>query len=723
MIKRLYTSITLLVCSIISFAAPVSQEDAARLAVNFYFERSGGIMFTISDVQTISGGSLVVMYIFQGMPGQGFVIVSGDDRVYPVPGYSLTGQYNLDETAQPPAFRSLMQKYTAEILHHIDFSLPATAEAQAAWIHYGAPYAQFNPAYVQSVPPLLGPIAWGQGCYYNAYCPVDTSVGPNLCGRVPVGCVAISMVQLMKYWSHPPQGTGSNGYVHPVYGIQSANFSNTYYNWGSMPVTLTSASSAVAQVCYHAAVSVNMDFGPTGSGAGMVNARDAMTDHFGFDTIAAYLEKNNYTDSLWGSMIRAELDSAHPIIYKGTDSVIQVGHAWVIDGYQGVLDNHFHCNWGWNGSQNGWFYLDSLTTTNYHFSYLQGAIIGLIPSGIQAPVAAFSASPTIMSQGIPVSFTDNSSNFPTAWHWDFGDGQTSAQQHPQHIYGNPGVFDVSLAVSNMSGSDSITKYNYITVTGPLPVVQFSATPMITFPGDTIFFTDLSSNNPIDWKWDFGDGDSSQLQHPWHIYTASGIYTVSLKSYNTNGYGYLAKPQYIFIMPLQPLPYAWFTGTPSMVLAGQTVDFTDYSAGNPHQWEWHFPGGDPSISTLQHPQDIRYDIPGNYDVQLVVSNFSGHDTLYRHDYIVVGSPGMVENTTPTHRIFPVPARDVLNIVCDQRLISVSIMDLQGRQVLNQQWDNGSGETFVLDISQLSPGIYRLELQLPSGPFHQKILIVE
>jgi uncharacterized protein (TIGR02145 family) len=79
------------------------------------------------------------------------------------------------------------------------------------------------------------------------------------------------------------------------------------------------------------------------------------------------------------------------------------------------------------------------------------------------PVADFSASPTSISSGQGIQFTDQSTNSPTSWNWNFGDGSTSTFQNPSHSYLNVGNYTVTLTATNSYGSDSETKTNYITV--------------------------------------------------------------------------------------------------------------------------------------------------------------------------------------------------------------------------------------------------------------------
>jgi PKD repeat protein len=151
-----------------------------------------------------------------------------------------------------------------------------------------------------------------------------------------------------------------------------------------------------------------------------------------------------------------------------------------------------------------------------------------------APVAAFTAAPTSGNAPLTVTFTDQSTNFPAAWSWNFGDGQTSTAQNPSHSYDSPGTYAVILTVMNAAGSDSETKIGYITATVPLPVAAFTGTPVSGPVPLTVAFTDQSTNSPTSWSWNFGDGNMAITQNPSHTYIVQGIYTVTLTATNAGG---------------------------------------------------------------------------------------------------------------------------------------------------------------------------------------------
>ncbi len=165
------------------------------------------------------------------------------------------------------------------------------------------------------------------------------------------------------------------------------------------------------------------------------------------------------------------------------------------------------------------------------------------------PIAEFSGTPTSGDMPLNVSFTDLSTNSPTTWSWNFGDGVgTSSLENPSYIYNNAGTYTVSLTVTNAFGSDSETKNGYINVTAPSndpPVANFSGSPTTGFEPLTVDFTDLSTYGPTTWSWNFGDGvGTSTQQHPSYTYSSFGTYTVSLTV--TNAYGSDTKTELDYI---------------------------------------------------------------------------------------------------------------------------------------------------------------------------------
>jgi len=183
---------------------------------------------------------------------------------------------------------------------------------------------------------------------------------------------------------------------------------------------------------------------------------------------------------------------------------------------------------------------------------------GYDPNGGGTTVNAdFSGTPTTIPVGGTVNFTDLSTGSPTSWSWSFNGGTpaTSTVQNPTGIqYNTAGIYTVSLTATNISGSDTETKTNYITVGDPAPVADFTANVTSIPVGGTVNFTDLSAGSPTSWSWTFTGGtpNSSSVQNPTNIqYNAAGTYTVSLTVTNGTGSDTETKTAYITVSDAPP----------------------------------------------------------------------------------------------------------------------------------------------------------------------------
>jgi len=173
------------------------------------------------------------------------------------------------------------------------------------------------------------------------------------------------------------------------------------------------------------------------------------------------------------------------------------------------------------------------------------------------PRAGFTATPTSGIRPMMVVFTDVSTSVVNTWLWNFGDTFTSSQQNPVHTYTNTGAYTVSLKVQGPSGTDTLTRTNYITVSEPPPVADFMAAPTQGMSPLSVVFTDTSTGAVTGWLWDFGDAVTSTQQSPAHVYTAANVYTVSLMVSGLSGgttrvqsnYITVSEPPYKVFVPL------------------------------------------------------------------------------------------------------------------------------------------------------------------------------
>jgi PKD repeat protein len=169
-----------------------------------------------------------------------------------------------------------------------------------------------------------------------------------------------------------------------------------------------------------------------------------------------------------------------------------------------------------------------------------------------------------------------------------------------------------------------------------PVADFSASDTSIYVGDSINFTDLSTNNPTSWSWTFEGGtpSSSTAENPSVTYNTAGTYDVSLTVTNSAGSDGETKTNYITVseIPIDP-PVAEFTASTTTITVGGSVSFTDQTTNSPTSWSWTFEGGTPSSSTSQNPT-ITYNTVGTYDVSLTAYNSAGSDNETKYDYITV-----------------------------------------------------------------------------------------
>ena len=314
-------------------------------------------------------------YIYN-IGAQGFVIISGNTVLPPVLGWSDQGVFPSLENA-PENFASWIRHYG----EMIDFAVANNIQPEAQVIRQwdDAALGIFKTSNSQTVNPLVS-THWNQDCYYNEYCPEAPGSGwggwgGGPCGHAYAGCVACAMAQVMKYWDYPTTGFGSHSYTHSQYGEQSANFAATTYHWDDMPNEVWSHNDPVATLMYHCGVSVNMNYGPNGSGAQSQDVETAMRSYFGYCG-AKYRQKSSYSEEAWIALLKAELDLSHPLYYSGANG--DSGHAFVCDGYDN--NNRMHFNFGWSGSGDGYYTVADVNG----FNQGQAVVTNLFPVSIQA---------------------------------------------------------------------------------------------------------------------------------------------------------------------------------------------------------------------------------------------------------------------------------------------------------------------------------------------------
>ena len=286
------------------------------------------------------------------------------------------------------------------------------------------------------------------------------------------------------------------------------------------------------------------------------------------------------------------------------------------DGDSSIVTNPVHTY------DNGGTYTVTLIATNTCGSLTKTKTVVVVPP----PVTSFTTSGNSGCAPLTVVFT-NTTTGAVSYSWAFpgGNPSTSVDTNATVVYTNPGTYTVTLTATNASGTSTAT--TTITV-NTVPAPSFTS----VVNGAVVAFTN-TTNNGTSYSWAFGDGNSSSMQDPTHTYAADGVYTVVLTA--TNACGTATSTQTVTVVTP---PVAGFTANPTNGCAPLTVLFNNTSSSNATNFEWTFPGGNPSSSIAPNPT-VVYNTPGTYAVTLIASNSAGNNTLTQTGFITV-------NTVPT-----------------------------------------------------------------------------
>ena len=373
-----FLAICLSVCVVMS-AAPIDSNRALQIAQDFVptsskiKKNSLGAMPTGEIVYTHYMPKSHRPAIYVVNIGHAFALVSADDVAHPILGYNYSQSWPKDGNL-PPQVKSFLDDLAAQM--EAAANQPQDTLTAAEWDN---PRQMPRRVRKDNLPDSVGPLlttTWDQGQYYNAMCPVDGQSAYN--GRVPAGCVAVAMAQIVNYWGQ--RGTistrGTHSYVSD-YGKLLVDYGNTTYDFAHMPNQLTANSTqqekdAVAKLMYECGVAVNMEYGTTSSSAYTQDARAALVNFWGFNPELSYAERAKYTKEEWESILRNDIASGQPVYYSGKP-VEGEGHSFICDGYR--QDGYFHFNYGWMGACDGWY----VTTAVMSYISRQSALLHISP--------------------------------------------------------------------------------------------------------------------------------------------------------------------------------------------------------------------------------------------------------------------------------------------------------------------------------------------------------
>ena len=173
--------------------------------------------------------------------------------------------------------------------------------------------------------------------------------------------------------------------------------------------------------------------------------------------------------------------------------------------------------------------------------------VGIFVQPTALPFPSFTKDVSNGNVPFTVTFTDTSGGAPTSWDWNWGDGTAHGNtQNPTHQYTTVGTYTVTLTATNTYGSTSTTSTIYSLPAKPVAHFIGNKTSGSTPLG--VAFSDLSTNTPTSWLWDFGDGSTSTTRNPTHTYMDAGVYGVTLTATNAGGSSVSTDGDYITALP-------------------------------------------------------------------------------------------------------------------------------------------------------------------------------
>ncbi len=356
--RRSIITMLVLMLSIMAWAAPRTAEQAKKIAA----EQARKLGITVNEPMLLqkaspkrskaSVGSTPVesyYYVFNNNGDKGFTIVSGDDLMPEIVGYSDKGTFS--EERMPDNLKAFLKAYCATLEKVVAGNKTATDNVKELAVRRAG-----ETEATVIVEPLLQAITWDQGEPFNNDCPLYDGVN-----RAVTGCVATATAQIMAYYKYPDAlqkdipayiSQGAAGDIN-IEGVEAAGRT---YDWAHMRDEYDEEFSdveatAVARLMSDVGKSMNMTYGEQ-SGAITIAPANALPEYFGYDKdIIQYIPRSYVSLAKWIEIIKHELDEERPVYYGGQSE--GGGHAFVCDGYNSA--DFFHINWGWSGYCNGYF--------------------------------------------------------------------------------------------------------------------------------------------------------------------------------------------------------------------------------------------------------------------------------------------------------------------------------------------------------------------------------
>lgn len=315
-------------------------------------------------ISSVKANEVEQVYLFGNSTGEGFMVVSADDAVPALLGYSESGY--VDGEQLPDNLQYWLETYAGQIA-----AISASGEEVDNKVKQRAEVAPKTKT------------LWDQMDPYYTYCPTYYGL------PCPTGCVATAMAQIMYWHKWPQQPHGQKTFKSYWVGNLSMDFDRVEFAWDKMTEKYNSESTeeskdAVAMLMVACGYACEMEYHNQSSGASGFRAGEGMFTYFGYDKGLSLERREWYDIEEWDDLVYAELTENGPVYYEGTGT--GGGHAFVCDGYEAET-GFFHFNWGWSGRGNGYYRLSLLNPSvqgtggnSLGYNYTQDIFRGLKPA-------------------------------------------------------------------------------------------------------------------------------------------------------------------------------------------------------------------------------------------------------------------------------------------------------------------------------------------------------
>ncbi|MCQ2285049.1 MAG: C10 family peptidase [Bacteroidales bacterium] len=672
--KKIYCVLLVLCCMLQVGAQNVNLNEAAAAASAFLRANGRSSSHCVKVVKNTDADTL--LYIFNAE--NCFVVVGADKRVPPILAFTDHQLYS-DADVIPPV-QMWLDNYAAQI-SDLKQSSAAVQTLHPDWTKLAARETAFRD--VASVAPLMKS-HWGQGEYYNYYCPRDFS-GEN--SRVVTGCVATAMSQLIYYYRFPQTGVGSYSYLDSTYGVQSTDYGASTYDYAAMCDEPTSINPAISKLIRDFGVGVDMVYGPDGSGMYNHSAAYVLRTYFKYAPETEYLFRDS-TNLDWDSVLVSHLNRQMPLYYAGWSTPNINGHGFICDGYRLVDSNYYyHFNFGWDGSSDGYFYTNALNLAGTHFNLSQEVIVNAYPDTLNytyPAVQPLTGVTTLTSaQG---SFTDGSLDYaPYANNMDY-------------------TWKICPQVVKLTGIDLDVDYD-LAAGDTLYILPLNST---AYEGTAI--TGDSGTLHLSWALDsvmvrfVTDNTDSRLGFRFNYTTTKTVYCQDSQSY-TSQTGTLTDGS-------EDEMYNDLTNCKFRIIlngvTGISLHFREFDLEEGHDFLYVFDNTATNAHLLDTYTGTMTDTVIIYDKKRLAFVFESDEQNNAPGFVIDyagGQVGVDDFEAASLCVYPNPATHVLNVKDENNMDKIMVRDLLGRVV---KCEFPKDVQTQLSVEDLSKGVYLLQI---------------